>query len=61
MKLKPKKKLGTSEMLLAIGEELIGLGRDTAEKENYLRSVNTAWNIASLDPSIMKNVFLIQL
>jgi hypothetical protein len=51
MKLKPKKKLGTSEMLLAIGEELIGLGRDTAEKENYLRSVNTAWNIASLDPS----------
>lgn len=38
-------------MLLKIGGELIQLGRDTAEKENYLRSVNTAWNIACLDPS----------
>ena len=35
MKFKSKKKIGTSEMLLKIGGELIQLGRDTAEKENY--------------------------
>ena len=44
-----KKKMGTSQMLLKVGEELIQLGRDTNEKENYLRSVCTAWNIACLD------------
>jgi hypothetical protein len=45
-----KRKIGTSQMLLKVGEELIQMGRDTIEKENYLRSVCTAWNIACLDP-----------
>lgn len=51
MKNKFKKKMGTSQMLLKMGEELIQLGQDTIEKENYLRSVCTGWNIACLDPS----------
>ena len=39
-----------SAMLLKVAEGYIDMGESTEEKENYLRSACSAWNIACLPP-----------
>lgn len=38
-----------SEMLTSLGDGFIQLGTTPKQRENYLRTVATAWNIACLD------------
>ncbi len=51
MKLKKKKSRKISEMLLKVGAGFIQMGTTREERENCLRSVCTAWNIACLPES----------
>jgi hypothetical protein len=45
-----KKKV--SQMLIKLGEGYIQMGTTPDERQNYLRSVATAWNIACLEPKL---------
>jgi hypothetical protein len=42
------KKHKISEMILKVAEEYINMGETTEDRENYLRSACSAWNIACL-------------
>jgi len=41
-----------SQVLLTLGEGYIQMGETIQQRENHLRSVVTAWNIACLKPSV---------
>ncbi|SHF28806.1 hypothetical protein SAMN02745206_01689 [Desulfacinum infernum DSM 9756] len=45
-----KKKI--SQMLVKLGEGYIQMGATRELRENYLRTLATAWNIACLDPKL---------
>ncbi len=47
---KPSEKQKISTMVLKVAEGYIDLGETTEERENYLRSACSAWNIACLPP-----------
>ena len=45
-----KKKI--SQLLIKLGEGYIQMGATLEQRENYLRTVATAWNLACLDPKL---------
>ena len=49
MKFNTLSKQKVSEMLLKVGDGFIQMAENLEQKENYLRSVCTAWNISCLD------------
>ena len=51
MKFNTLNKKKVSEMLLKVGDGFIQMAENLEQKENYLRSVCTAWNISCLDES----------
>jgi hypothetical protein len=50
---KSSEKQKISAMLLRVAEGYINMGETTEERENYLRSASSAWNIACL-PSLKR-------